>query len=54
MEPAQLTQKAQTKVYSAPKLIVYGPVEEITQGCDKSFGTTDGFTFRGLPIQCTS
>lgn len=54
MESLHRAQAVQKKAYTAPKLVIHGPVEEITQGCDKRFGTTDGFTFQGLAIQCAS
>jgi len=47
-------QSSQKKIYSTPKLTVHGAVEEITKGCDKYFGSSDGFTFQGIPIQCAS
>jgi len=40
------------KAYSTPKLTTHGSVEEITKGCDKQLGSTDGFTFMGLNIVC--
>jgi hypothetical protein len=43
------------KVYSPPQLTVHGTVEEITMaGCDKRYGSTDGFTFMGQGIECVS
>jgi hypothetical protein len=42
------------KVYVPPQLTVHGTVEEITLGCDKELGETDGFTFQGLQIVCAS
>ena len=42
------------KVYVPPQLTVHGTVEEITLGCDKQLGETDGFTFQGLQIVCSS
>ena len=42
------------KVYNTPTLTVHGPVEEITKGCDKYYGSSDGFTFMGDPITCGS
>lgn len=47
-------QSSQKKIYSTPKLTVHGAVEEITKGCDKQFGSSDGFTFGGSPIVCAS
>ena len=42
------------RVYTTPKLTVHGNVEEITKGCDKVLGLSDGFTFQGQAIMCTS
>jgi hypothetical protein len=41
------------KAYIAPKLTVHGAVEEITKGCNKTFGSSDGFTFQGQAIVCS-
>jgi hypothetical protein len=40
--------------YEAPKLTVIGTVHELTQGCDKQNGSSDGFTFMGNVIVCRS
>ena len=40
--------------YQAPVLRVLGSVAELTQGCDKTTGTSDGFTFQGQAIVCRS
>lgn len=42
------------KEWAMPKLTVYGDVEKITQGCDKTYGGMDGFTFQSTPVQCAS
>jgi hypothetical protein len=42
------------KAWTAPTLIVHGTVKEITLGCDKMFGSSDGFTFGGNAIMCRS
>lgn len=42
------------KDWTMPMLVVYGSVDKITQGCDKNYGGSDGFTFLGTPIQCAS
>lgn len=42
------------KIYSTPKLSVHGRLEEITKGCDKELGSSDGFTFGGQAIVCRS
>lgn len=41
-------------VYEAPDLRVLGSVAELTQGCDKRLGGSDGFTFMGQAIVCRS
>jgi hypothetical protein len=43
-----------TKVYEAPAITVLGKVETLTLGCDKKFGSTDGFTFHGVIVVCAS
>ena len=40
--------------YEAPVLRVLGAVSELTQWCDKKLGMSDGFTFQGANIVCTS
>jgi hypothetical protein len=40
--------------YEAPLLTVLGSVAELTQGCDKNLGSSDGFTFQGNAIVCKS
>lgn len=52
MEPHMQVQPK--KNWAMPQLVAYGTVEKITQGCDKNFGGSDGFTFLGTPIQCVS
>ena len=42
------------KDWAMPKLTVYGDIEKITFGCNKTFGPTDGLTLMGAPIQCAS
>jgi hypothetical protein len=44
----------QSHLYEAPALRILGSVAELTQGCDKTFGSTDGFTFQGNAIVCKS
>jgi hypothetical protein len=39
-------------VYEPPTLTVIGTVHELTLGCDKAYGGTDGFTFNQQPIMC--
>ena len=52
MEPHLQVQSK--KDWMPPRLVVYGSVDQITQGCDKRYGGSDGFTFLGTPIQCAS
>lgn len=40
--------------YQPPKLTVIGTVQELTQSCDKSFGSSDGFTFDGQAVVCAA
>jgi hypothetical protein len=40
--------------YDPPALRVLGSVHELTQGCDKTLGLSDGFTFAGQAIICRS
>jgi hypothetical protein len=40
--------------YQAPVLRVLGTVAELTHGCDKKLGSSDGFTFQGSSITCAS
>lgn len=41
-------------VYVAPTVIELGKLHELTLGCDKRLGQSDGFTFAGLQIVCAS
>jgi hypothetical protein len=43
-----------TSSYEAPALVDLGLLQELTLGCDKSYGSSDGFTFQGQAIVCTS
>jgi hypothetical protein len=38
------------RTYVAPQLIVHGTMEEITAQQNKTYGSTDGFLFMGVPI----
>ena len=40
--------------YEPPSIDVIGSVAELTLGCDKQFGNSDGFTFQGNAITCVS
>lgn len=41
-----------TPSYEAPSVILIGSVHELTQGCDKQLGGSDGYTFMGQSIIC--
>ncbi len=43
-----------TAAYEAPELVELGALQELTLGCDKTFGSSDGFTFMGQSIVCSS
>jgi hypothetical protein len=43
-----------TTPYEPPTITVIGSVHELTQGCDKRMGSSDGFTFMGTNIVCVS
>ena len=38
----------------SPEVRRFGTFETATQGCDKTWGTTDGFTFAGQAIVCAA
>ena len=40
--------------YEPPELTQLGGLHELTLGCDKTLGSTDGFTFMGQQIVCSS
>jgi hypothetical protein len=40
--------------YEPPTITVIGSVHELTQGCDKHMGSSDGFTYMGNNIVCVS
>ncbi len=48
------TQEYPRKRWSTPQLATHGTVEEITLGCDKQYGGSDGYTFMNQPIVCSS
>lgn len=48
-----MTEKAPKKVWNPPKLTVFGSVEELTL-CNKTYGSSDGNTFMGSSIVCSS
>lgn len=43
-----------TPAYEAPELAELGTLHELTLNCDKTTGGSDGFTFHGVPIVCSS
>lgn len=43
-----------TPGYRPPELTVLGSVQQLTNGCDKTLGSSDGFTFQGTTIVCSS
>lgn len=49
-----MTVQAEKKTYVAPQLTVHGTVQQITAGCDKTLGSSDGFTFMGQAVVCAS
>jgi hypothetical protein len=48
------TPRKRTGVYEAPALVDLGAFAELTLGCDKAWGGSDGFTFQQQPISCGS
>ena len=40
--------------YEPPAINLIGPVVGLTQYCDKTLGSSDGFTFQGNAIVCAS
>jgi hypothetical protein len=48
------TPSERTGSYEAPALVELGAFAEVTLGCDKRDGPTDGFTYQGSPITCGS
>jgi hypothetical protein len=48
------TETVKSPSYEAPSLTVLGTVAELTLWCDKRYGSSDGFTFQGAPITCSS
>ena len=48
------TNNEATPSYEAPHLTLIGSVHELTLGCDKTYGSSDGFTFQGQSTVCGS
>ena len=44
----------QKRRWTAPAVRRFGTFEAATQGCDKTLGSSDGFTFQGQAIACTA
>jgi hypothetical protein len=44
------TKNSGKKPYTAPRLTVYGTLEDVTKMPDKTWGMSDGFTFQGVAI----
>lgn len=40
--------------YQRPTLVELGTLHDLTLGCDKVLNGSDGFTFMGQPIHCSS
>lgn len=40
--------------YVPPTLTELGTLHGVTLGCDKTTGGSDGYTFHGQPVVCTS
>jgi hypothetical protein len=52
--PTEATAGSLERPYTPPALVELGSVDELTLGCDKTYGDSDGFTFQGQAIVCTS
>ena len=39
--------------WTTPEFSIYGALVDITFGCDKTLGASDGFTFMGQDIVCS-
>ena len=44
------TKNSGKKLYTTPRLTVYGTLEDVTKMPDKTWGMSDGFTFQGVDI----
>ena len=44
----------QKRQWKAPAVQRFGTFEAATQGCDKTWGANDGFTFQGSAIACST
>ena len=45
---------APSGVYEPPALVDLGSLHELTLGCDKMYGASDGYTWHGDSIVCAS
>jgi hypothetical protein len=48
------TPRKSTAAYEAPALVELGALQELTLGCDKTLGSSDGSRFMGQAIVCRS
>ena len=48
------TPRERTGTYEAPALVELGAFAEVTLGCNKDLGGSDGFTFQNQQVICTS
>lgn len=49
-----MAHNGQPNGYEAPRMELLGTVQELTAACDKTFGSSDSYTFMGQSIVCTS
>jgi hypothetical protein len=42
------------RTWVSPEIRRYGTFESATQGCDKTLGSSDSFTFQGQAIVCSA
>jgi hypothetical protein len=45
---------AAKRKWTSPEVRRFGTFEQATQGCNKTYGDSDGFLFQGAPITCAS
>jgi hypothetical protein len=44
----------QKRQWVPPQVARFGTFEEATQGCNKTYGASDSFTFQGQSIVCAA